>query len=66
MQVRDTFNEPLDLWLSPNHEGQRRYVRLDDLVAGRGWHSLTSQLNLSAFYGIGGKRRGCVGRVEGE
>ena len=34
MQVRDTFNEPLDLWLSPNHEGQRRYVRLDDLVAG--------------------------------
>ena len=25
-QVLDPFGEPLDLWLSPNHEGQRRYV----------------------------------------
>ena len=34
-------------------------------AAGRGLHSLYSQLNLSAFYGIGGARRGCVGRVKG-
>jgi hypothetical protein len=33
--------------------------------AGRGLHSFTSQLNLSAVYGIGGARRGCVARVEG-
>jgi len=38
-------------------------------VVGRGLHSSTSQLNLSAFYGIGGgiggARRGCVARVKG-
>jgi hypothetical protein len=33
-------------------------------VHGRGLHSLSSQLNLSACYGIGGTRRGCVARVE--
>jgi len=27
-------------------------------VGGRGLHSFTSQLNLSAFHGIGGARRG--------
>ena len=27
-------------------------------VEGRGFHSTTSQLNLSAFYGIGGVRKG--------
>jgi len=32
---------------------------------GRGLHSSTFQLNLSAFYGIGWARRGCVARVEG-
>jgi len=32
---------------------------------GRVSHSSTSQLNLSAFNGIGGARRGCVARVEG-
>jgi hypothetical protein len=32
---------------------------------GRGFHSFTPQLNLSAFYGIGGARRGCVARVKG-
>ena len=32
---------------------------------GRGLHSSTSQLNLSASYGIGGARRGCVARVTG-
>ena len=31
----------------------------------RGLHSFTSQLNLSAFYGIGGERRGCLARVKG-
>jgi len=32
---------------------------------GRGLHSLTSQLNLSAFSRIEGARRGCVARVRG-
>ena len=31
----------------------------------RGLHSFTSQLNLSAFCGIGGARRDCVARVKG-
>jgi hypothetical protein len=33
--------------------------------ARRGLHSLTSPLNLSAFYGIGGARRDCAARVKG-
>jgi len=32
---------------------------------GRGSHSSTSQLNLSALYGRGGARMGCVARVKG-
>jgi len=32
---------------------------------GRGLHSFTSQLNLSALYEIGGARRGCVARDKG-
>ena len=35
------------------------------LHGGRGVHSFTSQLNLSATYGIGDARRGCVARVKG-
>ena len=31
-QVLDPFGEPLDLWLSPNHEGQRRYVDPSELA----------------------------------
>jgi hypothetical protein len=35
-------------------------------IRGRGLHSSTFQLNyLSALYGIGGARRGCVARVQG-
>jgi hypothetical protein len=30
----------------------------------RGLHSSTIQLNLSALYGLGGARRGCVARVK--
>jgi hypothetical protein len=40
---------------------------LDQLVlavSGRGLHSFTSQLKSSAFYGIGGARRGSVARVK--
>jgi hypothetical protein len=58
-----------------NHPPQRRLVanELPVLPARRGLaqppvrglHSFTSQLNLSAFYGIGGARRSCVARVEG-
>jgi hypothetical protein len=32
-----------------------------ELSRGRGLHSFTSQLNLSAFYGIGGVRKGLCG-----
>jgi len=32
-------------------------------AVGRGLYSLTSQLNLSALYGIGGALRGCLGGV---
>ena len=32
---------------------------------GRGLHSFTSQLNLSALFEIGGARRGCVALVKG-
>jgi len=32
---------------------------------GRGLHSSTFQLNLSALYGTGGARKGCVARVKG-
>jgi succinate dehydrogenase/fumarate reductase flavoprotein subunit len=32
---------------------------------GRGLHSFTSQLNLSAFHGIGGACRGCVAHGKG-
>ena len=35
------------------------------VLGGRGLHSFTSQLNLSASYGIGGARRDCVARVKG-
>ena len=34
-------------------------------VPGRGSHSSTSELNLSALCGIGGARRDCVARVKG-
>ena len=34
-------------------------------VLGMGLHSFTSQLNLSAFHGIGGARRYCVARAKG-
>jgi hypothetical protein len=37
----------------------------DDEDAGRGIHSSSSQLNLSASYGIGVARRGCVAHVKG-
>ena len=34
-------------------------------MTGRGLHSLTSQLNLSAIYETGGARRNCVAHVKG-
>jgi hypothetical protein len=34
-------------------------------LCGRGFHSSTSQLNLSAFCGIGGARRGYVAHLMG-
>jgi len=46
-------------------------LRLKDQIleglatVGMGLYSFTSQLNLSAFRGIGGARRGCIARVMG-
>ena len=39
------------------------FVGSNDTHMGRGVHSSTVQLNLSALYGIGGARRGCVACV---
>jgi hypothetical protein len=38
---------------------------IEDDISGRGLPSSPFQLNLSALYGIGGARRGCVARVKG-
>ena len=35
-----------------------------DRDGGRGSHSFKFQLNLSAFYGTGGARRGCVADIK--
>jgi len=43
----------------------RHTLRGENPPGVRGLHSSTFQLNLSAFYGIGGARRGCVARVKG-
>jgi hypothetical protein len=40
-------------------------VVLADAAQGRGVHSLTSQLKLSAFNGVGGAHKGCVARFKG-
>ena len=37
----------------------------EEYTLGRGLHSFLSQLNMSAFYVIGGARRGCVARAKG-
>jgi len=48
------------------HRGQVRVLRqLLSRLRGRGLHSSNSRLNLSALYGIGDARRGCVARVKG-
>jgi len=50
-----------------SHEGARARVVVDGpggRVVGRGFHSSTFQLNLSALYGIGVARGGCVARVK--
>jgi len=36
---------------------------LGSLIAGRGLHSFTFQLNVSTLHGIGGACRGCLGSV---
>ena len=37
----------------------------DTVVLGRGLHSSTFRINVSAFYGKGGACRGCLGGVSG-
>jgi len=45
--------------------GVGRAQRRQPHARGRGLHSLASELNLSAVYGVEGARRGCVARVKG-
>ena len=44
---------------------KRAQLRELALINGRGLRSFTSQLNVSAFHGIGGARKGCVARFKG-
>ena len=58
------------LMIVPANSGRCVQIHYDDQAArgqvkGRGFHSSTCQLNLSALYGIGGARRDCVARVKG-
>jgi len=53
---------------NPTHSSDSEVLcgRADgDGAAGRGFHSLTSQLNFSALYGVGGARRGCAAHFKG-
>jgi hypothetical protein len=59
-----TFDLPPPETLNSHYAGKMNDVELD-FVTGRGLHSSTSQLDLSAFYGIGGACRDCVARVRG-
>ena len=43
---------------------ERQHAALEQAL-GRGLHSFTAQLNLSAFYWIGGACRDCVDLVKG-
>jgi len=49
----------------PAHDVRGEVRRAALRGGGRGLHSSTLQLNLSALYGIGGARRDCVARVKG-
>ena len=51
---------PISDWQALRRGGRGEVGRAE----GRDLHSFTRQLNLSAFYGIGGARRGCVARVK--
>jgi len=55
----------IPVWLRTAH--QQKLCNAIDAVQyrGRGLYSSTFLLNLSALYGIGGSRRGCVARVKG-
>jgi len=49
----------------PEEYTRAQPTRRPDVFPAGGLHSFTSQLNLSALYGIGGARRGGVARVKG-
>ena len=46
-------------------EAHVKYSEEEARIAGRGLRSSTSQLNLSALYGMGGARMDCAARVKG-
>jgi hypothetical protein len=62
--VNDVFPKVLKL-SSEVSECKPLGIGIFESPTGRGSHSSTLQLNLSAFYDIGGARDGCVARVKG-
>jgi hypothetical protein len=55
----------LTRWRDPGYLRSMAGLRTVPVELGRGLHSFTSQLTLSAIYGIGGARRGCVACIKG-
>ena len=71
--VRKNSEEEFDSYIVVSFTNATLVLSIGDTVEevsdsgflGRGLHSFTSQLNLSAFHGIGGARRSGVARVNG-
>jgi len=65
MEMDRLVNLCFQLQLAPLQPGRGHRVLRRVRPGGRGLHSSTFQLNLSALYGIEGARRGYVARVQG-
>jgi hypothetical protein len=69
-EIKRTIAHPIGFYGSVGADGvwapgqSIRAVAYDSPIPGRGLHSSTFQLNLSALYGIEGARRGCVARFK--
>jgi len=59
-EVEDAMN-----YSSNGNDARLQLIKSMQSSVGRGLHSFTSQLNLSASCGTGGARKGCVTRVQG-
>ena len=66
MDERKPLDEGWRLVLSQKHENLYNAYALEiaSVSPGRGLHSSTFRLNVSAFYGMGGAFRGCGGGVQ--